>query len=70
MIHGRIASQLNEILNGTARLPEWRTYGRTVLCQKDAANSIAVDTTASVTCRPKKRRENAAAHDFVSLRRA
>ena len=36
-MHGRIASQLNEILNGTARLPEWMTYGRTVLCQKDPA---------------------------------
>ena len=57
-MHWRIASQLNEILKGTARLPEWTTYGRTVLCQKDAANSIAVDTSASVTCQPKKRREN------------
>ena len=51
-MHGRIASQLNEILNGTARLPEWMTYGRTVLCQKDPANSIAVDNFRPISCLP------------------
>ena len=42
-MHGRIASQLSEILNGSARLPEWITYGRTVLCQKDLANLLFMD---------------------------
>ena len=47
---GRIASQLNEILNGTARLPEWMTYGSTVLCQKDPGNSIAADNFRLISC--------------------
>jgi len=35
-LHERIAIQLNEILNGNEQLiPEWMTYGRSVLCQKD-----------------------------------
>ena len=51
-MHGRIASQLNEILNGTTRLPDWMTYGRTVLCQKDPANSIAVDNFRPISCLP------------------
>ena len=51
-MHGRIASQLNEILNGTARLPKRVTYGGTVLCQKDPANSIAVDTLRPISCLP------------------
>ena len=50
MIHGRIASQLNQILNGTTRLPEWMTYGSTVLCQKDPANSIAADNFRPISC--------------------
>ena len=32
--HKRTASQLNEILSDGKRLPEWRTYWRTVLCQE------------------------------------
>ena len=51
-MHGRIASQLNEILNETARLPEWMTYGGTVLCQKDPANAIAVDNFRPISCLP------------------
>ena len=35
-IHGRIATQLNEILEGTKEIPAWITYGQTVLCQKDS----------------------------------
>ena len=51
-MQGRIASQLNETLNGTARLPEWMTYGRTVLYQKDPANGIAVDNFRPISCLP------------------
>ena len=51
-MHGRIASQLNVILNASARLPEWMTYGRTVLCQKDPANGIAVDNFRPISCLP------------------
>ena len=35
-MHERIAIQLNEIVCGVSRLPEWMTYGRTVFCQKDS----------------------------------
>ena len=42
-IHGRIAAQLNEILEGTKEIPAWMTYGRTVLCQKDAAKGNSVE---------------------------
>ena len=31
-MHERIATQLNEILEGTKEIPSWMTYGRTVLC--------------------------------------
>ncbi|XP_063595811.1 uncharacterized protein LOC134772703 [Penaeus indicus] len=42
-LHERIANQLNEIISGANRLPEWMVYGRTVLCQKDPAKGRAVD---------------------------
>ena len=51
-MHGRIASQLNEILNGTARLPKWLTYGRTVLFQKYPANSIVANNFRPISCLP------------------
>ena len=51
-MHGRIASQLNEILNGRARPPEWMTYGRTVSCQKDPTNGIAVHNFRPISCLP------------------
>ena len=31
-LHGRIAKQLNNILNKEEELPEWLTFGRTILC--------------------------------------
>ena len=34
-LHERTAFQLNKILNGDEQLPDWLTYGRTVLCQKE-----------------------------------
>ena len=34
-LHERIAYQMNKILMGEDTPPEWMTYGRTVLCQKD-----------------------------------
>ena len=42
-MHERIATQLNEIVCGVRRLPEWMTYGRTVLCPKDPTKGEAVD---------------------------
>ena len=51
-IHGRIATQLNEILVGTKEIPSWMTYGRTVLCQKDRAMGISVENFRPITCLP------------------
>jgi len=34
-LHGRIASQMNTMINGNDEISVWLTTGRTVLCQKD-----------------------------------
>ena len=34
-LHPRVAVQLNQILDAETPLPDWMTFGRTVLCQKD-----------------------------------
>ncbi|XP_063595812.1 uncharacterized protein LOC134772704 [Penaeus indicus] len=51
-LHERIANQLNEIISGANRLPEWMVYGRTVLCQKDPAKGRAVDNFRPISCLP------------------
>ena len=48
----RIAWQLNNILEGEDSLPEWMTYGHTVLCQKDTSKGNAVDNYRPITCLP------------------
>ena len=42
-LHQRTDFQLNKILNGNEQLPDWLTYGRNVLCQKDRTKGNAVD---------------------------
>ena len=42
-MHEKIATQLNEILEGTKEIPSWMTYERTVLCQKDPAKGNSVE---------------------------
>ena len=51
-LHGRIAEQLNNILNGEERLPEWLTFGRTILCLKDPSKGSAVDNYRPISCLP------------------
>ena len=51
-LRGRIAHQLNEILRGNEHLPEWLTYGRTVLCQKDITKGTSVDNYRPIFCLP------------------
>ena len=46
----RIATQLNEILEGTKEIPSWMTYGRTALCQKDPTRGNAVENFRPITC--------------------
>ena len=48
-LHGRIATQLNEILEGTKEIPSWLTFGRTVLCQKDAETNYLSSAYVEVT---------------------
>ena len=42
-LHPSIAMQLNQILDGERPLPDWMTFGKTVLCHKDPAKGNAVD---------------------------
>ena len=51
-MHGRIATQLNEILEGTKEIPSWMTYGRTALCQKHIAKGNSVENFRPITCLP------------------
>ena len=51
-MHERIATQLNEILEGTKEIPSWMTYGRTVLCQKDPVKRNSVENFRPITCLP------------------
>ena len=43
---------MNKILNGNEQLPDWLTYGQTVLCQKDRTKSNAVDNYRPICCLP------------------
>ena len=51
-MHERIATQLNEILEGTKEIPSWMTYGRTVLCQKDPVKGNSAENFRPITCLP------------------
>ena len=51
-MHERIATQLNEILDGTKEISSWTTYGRTALCQKDPAKGNSVENFRPITCLP------------------
>ena len=51
-MHERIATQLNEILEGTKEIPSWMTYGRAVLCQMDPAKGNSVENFRPITCLP------------------
>ena len=51
-LHSRITDQLNDIVNGVDSLPQWMTYGKTVLCQKDRRKGNAVDNYRPISCLP------------------
>ena len=51
-LHKRTAFQLNKILNGNQQFPDWLTYERTVLCQKDRTKGNAVDNYRPISCLP------------------
>ena len=49
-MHERIATQLNEILEGAKEIPSSMRYGRTVLCQKDLVKGNSVENFRPITC--------------------
>ena len=51
-LHERTAFQLNKILNGNEQLPDWLTYRRTVLFQKDQTKGNAVENYCPISCLP------------------
>ena len=51
-MHERIATQLNEILEGTKEIPSWMTYERTVSRQKDPAKGNSVENFRPIACLP------------------
>ena len=51
-LHGRTAGQLNNLLNGEEKLPEWLMFGRTILCLKDPSKGNAVDNFRPISCLP------------------
>ena len=55
-MHERIATQLDEILEGTKEIPSWMTYGRTVLCQKDPVKENSVENSRPITDLPPVRK--------------
>ena len=53
-MHERIATQLNEILEGTKEIPSWMTYGRIELCQKYLVKRISVENFRPIISIPLK----------------
>ena len=51
-LHPRRAVQLNRYLDGERPLPDWMTFGITVLCQRDSAKGSAVDNYKPISCLP------------------
>ena len=49
-MHGRMATQLNEILEGKKEIPSWMTYGRIVLCQMDVAKGNYFENFRPIAC--------------------
>ena len=51
-LHDRIASQMNDMINNGVAVPNWMTYGKTYLCQKDQSKGNAVDNYRPISCLP------------------
>ena len=49
-MHPRIAVQQNRILDGERSSPDWITFGKTVMCQKDPAKGSAADNYRPISC--------------------
>ena len=51
-MHPRIVVQLNHILARERPLPDWMTFRKTLLCQKDTAKGSAFDNYRPISCLP------------------
>ena len=51
-LHTGIAVQLNQTVDGERPLPDWMTFGKTVLCQKYPAKESEVDNDRPISCLP------------------
>ena len=51
-LHPRIVVQLDKILDEERPLPDWMTFKKTVLCQKDLAKGSTVDNYRPISCLP------------------
>ena len=49
-MHESIATQLNEMLEGTKGILSWMTYRRTVLCKKNPVKENSVENPRPITC--------------------
>ena len=51
-LHPHIAVQLDNNIDGETPLPDWMTFGKTVLCQKDPAKGSIVYNYRPISCLP------------------
>ena len=51
-LHDRIASEMNDMINNGVAVPNWMTYGKTYLCQKDHSKCNAVNSYRPILCLP------------------
>ena len=51
-LHDRTASQMNAMINNGVAVPNWKTYGKTCLCQKDQSKGNAVDNYRPISSLP------------------
>ena len=52
LLHPSTAVQLNHIFDEERPLPNWMTFGKTSLCQKEPAKGNAVDNYRPISCLP------------------
>ena len=52
VVHERIATQMDEMINNGMDIPKWMTTGKTIFCQKDLSKGNAVDNYRPISCFP------------------
>ena len=52
VVHERIATQMDGMINNGMDIPKWMTTGKTIFCQKDLSKGNAVDNYRPISCFP------------------